>query len=132
VAQAQVLALDRVGVLALLARLDDPGERAKRRARHGVPPAVRGVFEQQLLDLQGRVGVRARCRQLRHRAELLGHHRQKLQPLEVEIHQLPQPVGTVEVGPFGAQDRQALAFRADLRWSRSTSRIAAWVRIVCE
>jgi hypothetical protein len=71
-------------------------------------------------------------RKLGHGAELVGHHRQKLQPLEVEIHQFPQPVGTVEIGPFGAQDRQALALGTDLRCRRSTSRIAAWVRIVCE
>jgi hypothetical protein len=36
VAQAQVLAFDGVGVLALLARLDDPRERAEGRAGHGV------------------------------------------------------------------------------------------------
>jgi hypothetical protein len=51
VAQAQVLALDRVGVLALLARLDDPRERAERRARHGSCPRRSRRFRTELLDL---------------------------------------------------------------------------------
>jgi hypothetical protein len=34
--------------------------------------------------------------------------------LEVQIRQFAQPVGAVEIGPFRAQNRQALAFGADL------------------
>ena len=49
-----------------------------------------------------------------HIAEMLRRHRHQAEALEVQIRQFAQPVGAIEIGPFGAQNRQALTFDANL------------------
>jgi hypothetical protein len=111
VPDAEVLALDGVGVLALGAGGEDAGERAERRADHGllscVPITSTGSEGREQRD-------RAGIGHLVGRAELVGRKRQKAQPVEVQVGQVAQPVGAVEIGPFGAQDRSASRSSADL------------------
>src|SRR5690606_2673122 len=50
----------------------------------------------------------------RHRAELARLEREKPEALEVDLGEFPQPVGAVQIGPFGVQHAQRLAHLADL------------------
>jgi hypothetical protein len=79
-----------------------------------IGPAMRG-------DLGHRIG------HLRGRAELPGSIGNRPRRSKFSADQIAQPVGAVQIGPFGALHRQRLAQVGDFGLQGRTSRSAVWV-----